>query len=219
MLASEITLDLLLNAYASGFFPMSDDREDEAVFWVDPEERGIFPLEQFHLSKSLKKFIRKSLYKITYNQCFQTILQQCAMPAADRENTWISHDIEALYCELHAAGFAHSIECWHGETLVGGLYGVCLNGCFFGESMFSRKTNASKVALAYLVARLKVGGFSLLDSQFQTEHLKSMGCIEVARADYKMILNNALQNTQADFYLLDDDTPAETILQLITQIS
>lgn len=219
MYADEVTLDLILNAYLNGLFPMSDDRSDKNIFWVDPEERGIFPLNEFHCPKSLKKFIRKAPFKVKINTAFRDVMQACAAPDKGRQSTWISHDIEEIYCDLHEQGFAHSVECWQDDNLVGGLYGVCIRGAFFGESMFSRVANASKVALVYLVARLKKGQFSLLDSQFQTDHLKTLGCVEMQKQDYKIVLNHAIANEDADFYSLSADTSPSDVLQLITQTS
>lgn len=219
MLAADITLDLLLNSYASGVFPMSDSRDDNSIFWLDPDMRGIFPLDGFHCPKSLKRFIRKQPFTVTYNKAFQDVVQNCAAQYQGRSETWISREIEDLYCGLNACGFAHSIECWQEDQLVGGLYGVCLRGGFFGESMFSKVSNASKVALVYLMARLNHGKFTLLDTQFQTDHLKSLGCIEIAREDYKILLKEAMDNQTADFYSLPDDASVETILQESTQMS
>lgn len=222
MFAEEVTLDLLVNAYLNGLFPMSEGRDDTTLFWVEPEERGIFPLDGFHVSRSLKKLIKKQPFTVKINTAFKAVMQACAESDAGRETTWISHPIEDLYSQLHEHGLAHSVECWQDDTLVGGLYGVCLRGGFFGESMFSRQPNASKVALVYLIARLNKGGFTLLDSQFQTDHLATMGCVEMDQADYKILLKQAIENEKADFYSLPTDfgsTSASTILQLSTQTS
>src|SRR5919112_816410 len=180
--------DLLLRAYAIGVFPMSDSRDAEEVFWVEPRRRAILPLERFRLSRSLRKTIRSGEYAVTRDTAFAEIVRRCAQ----REETWINGDIEASYRLLHARGHAHSIECWHEGELAGGLYGVSLGAAFFGESMFSARRDASKVALAWLVARLRVGGYKLLDCQFMTEHLRSLGAIEVTQKDYVSILSAAL---------------------------
>jgi leucyl/phenylalanyl-tRNA---protein transferase len=180
--------DLLLRAYAIGVFPMSDSRDAGEVFWVEPRRRAILPLERFRLSKSLRKTIRSGEYRVTRDTAFAEIVRRCA----DRDETWINADIEASYRLLHERGHAHSIECWHGSELAGGLYGVSLGAAFFGESMFSARRDASKVALAWLVARLKVGGFLLLDCQFMTDHLRSLGAVEVAQEDYLVLLDSAL---------------------------
>ena len=184
--------DLLLRAYSIGVFPMADSRVADDVYWVEPQKRGILPLDRFRLSRSLAKSIRSDRFAITADQAFTEVVFECARSTADRPDTWINPAIENAYADLHRRGHAHSIEAWHEGRLVGGLYGVKLGGAFFGESMFSRESNASKVALAYLVARLKVGGFRLLDCQFITDHLKSMGAIEVSRDDYVGLLDAAL---------------------------
>ncbi|HEX8063335.1 MAG TPA: leucyl/phenylalanyl-tRNA--protein transferase [Allosphingosinicella sp.] len=180
--------DLLLRAYAIGVFPMSDSRDAPDVFWVEPRRRAILPLDRFRLSRSLRKTIRSGEYRITRDTAFAEIVRRCAQ----REETWINSDIEESYGLLHARGHAHSIECWHGGDLAGGLYGVCLGAAFFGESMFSARRDASKVALAWLVARLKVGGYRLLDCQFMTDHLRSLGAVEVTQEDYLALLESAL---------------------------
>ncbi|MCG8493889.1 MAG: leucyl/phenylalanyl-tRNA--protein transferase [Sneathiellales bacterium] len=197
---------------------MSESRDDPELFWVDPERRGIFPLDQFHVPKSLAKFIRKSQFEIRIDTCFRQVMKECAAPVGERSNTWINRTILDLYTELHLQGNAHSIECWKDEKLVGGLYGVSFAGAFCGESMFSRETNASKVALVYLVARLIHGGFKLLDTQFLTEHLASMGAVEISREEYHRRLDEAL-STEGDFYSLPFETPSSGILQSITQTS
>ncbi|MEA3051986.1 MAG: leucyl/phenylalanyl-tRNA---protein transferase [Sphingomonadales bacterium] len=180
--------DLLLRAYAIGVFPMSDSRDADEVFWVEPRRRAILPLERFRLSRSLRKTIRSGEYRVTCDTAFPEIVRRCA----EREETWINGEIEESYRLLHERGHAHSIECWHEGELAGGLYGVNLGAAFFGESMFSARRDASKVALAWLVARLKVGGYTLLDCQFMTEHLKSLGAVEVTQQDYLALLESAL---------------------------
>jgi leucyl/phenylalanyl-tRNA--protein transferase len=180
--------DLLLRAYAIGVFPMSDSRDAPEVFWVEPRRRAILPLEQFRLSRSLRKTVRSGEYRVTRDTAFAEVVRRCA----EREETWINADIEESYGLLHARGHAHSIECWHEGELAGGLYGVALGAAFFGESMFSARRDASKVALAWLVARLRVGGYRLLDCQFMTDHLRSLGAIEVVQEDYLALLESAL---------------------------
>ncbi len=180
--------DLLLRAYAIGVFPMSDSRDAADVFWVEPRRRAILPLEHFRLSRSLRKTIRSGEYRVTRDTAFGEVVRRCA----EREETWINADIEESYRLLHARGHAHSIECWHGDELAGGLYGVGLGAAFFGESMFSARRDASKVSLAWLVARLKVGHFTLLDCQFITDHLASLGATQVSRAAYVALLSSAL---------------------------
>lgn len=187
-----INLDLLLQAYANGIFPMSDARDDPDTFWIEPEYRAILPLEGFRLSKSLGKTLRQDRFTVTSDTAFAQVISTCAESRPDREDTWINPDIENAFCELHALGRAHSVECWIGDRLVGGLYGLALGRAFFGESMFSRETDASKIALAWLVARLKIGGFVLLDCQFMTEHLSSMGAVEITQTNYLELLEAAL---------------------------
>ena len=184
--------DLLLRAYTVGVFPMADSRRAKDIFWVEPKKRGILPLDGFHLSRSLAKTLRSERFCVTADQDFSAVVRRCAEPTPLRPDTWINPEIERAYAALHARGHAHSIECWQGDDLVGGLYGVKLAGAFFGESMFSRVRDASKVALAYLVCRLKVGGFRLLDCQFITDHLATMGAIEIERDRYVGLLDAAL---------------------------
>ncbi|MBL4836813.1 MAG: leucyl/phenylalanyl-tRNA--protein transferase [Kordiimonadaceae bacterium] len=215
-----ITPNILLQAYASGLFPMAEDRKDAALFWVDPEERGIIPFSSFHVPRSLAKRVRQEAYTITVDTAFLDVVTACAMPARGRETTWISGRIEALYTDLHSRGFAHSVECWLNDELVGGLYGVSLAGAFFGESMFSTRTDASKVALVHLVARLIVGGYHLLDTQFITNHLKQFGAQEIPRQEYQVLLKDALQAESAEFHQFKGElVSGSTILQLITQTS
>jgi leucyl/phenylalanyl-tRNA---protein transferase len=167
---------------------MSDSRDAREVFWVEPKRRAILPLDAFHLSRSLRKTLRTGRFDVTRDAAFEAVVTRCA----ERAETWINAQIEASYLELHRLGHAHSVECWQEDELVGGLYGVKLGGAFFGESMFSTRPNASKVALAWLVARLRVGGFSLLDCQFMTDHLRSLGAVEVTQKDYVVMLSSAL---------------------------
>lgn len=168
--------ELLLRAYTAGIFPMSESRDDPNVFWVDPKERGVLPLDKFHVPRSLRKLVRKAPFEVRADTAFEDVLDFCAEPGQGREETWINEPIRNAMLQLFDLGFAHSLECWQEDDLVGGLYGVSLRGAFFGESMFSRKTDASKVALVHLVARLRLGGFKLLDAQFTTDHLARFGC-------------------------------------------
>ncbi|MDG1858168.1 MAG: leucyl/phenylalanyl-tRNA--protein transferase [Emcibacteraceae bacterium] len=216
-----ITPELLLNAYMQGIFPMTEGPDSNDVFWVDPEERGIFPLDDFHVPKSLAKKIKRNEFDVRINTAFREVMRHCATPTdnEDRKSTWINDMILTKYAELHDMGYAHSIECWQGDELVGGLYGVSLNGAFCGESMFHWVTDVSKVALVYLVARLKVGGYSLLDTQFVTDHLSQFGAIEIPRKEYRVRLKEALENETSDFYSLPDDADGSTILQSVTQTS
>lgn len=212
--SKKITPELLLHGYASGVFPMADGVDDPEVYWVDPKKRGIIPVDRFHVSRSLVRRIKRAQYNVTVDQCFAAVVAACA----DRAETWINAEIFDLYSQLHALGFAHSIEVMDGDTLVGGVYGVALNGAFFGESMFSIRTDTSKIALTYLVARLKFGGFSLFDTQFQTAHLESLGAVEVSRTDYHHQLEQALL-LKADFFKLPTDTQPSGILHLSNHTS
>lgn len=189
-----VTPELLLHAYASGIFPMSEGRDDPDVFWVEPDERGILPLARLHIPRSLAKVIRKAPFELRLDTAFREVMQACAETGAYRKDTWISEGIEDLYCTLFDMGFAHSVECWQNDTLVGGLYGVSLRGAFFGESMFHRQTDASKVALVHLVASMLNSGYKLLDVQFQTDHLRQFGVREVTIPEYKDLLADALQS-------------------------
>lgn len=184
--------DLLLRAYASGVFPMAEEEDDPEIYWVRPEKRGIIPLEDFHVSRSLAKAIRQQKYQIKMNTDFAGVLRGCANGEGERELTWINDPIKASCMRLHALGQAHSVEAWDGERLVGGLYGISLGRAFFGESMFSRERDTSKLCLAFLVEHLKSRGFILLDTQFITDHLKSLGAIEITRKDYEKRLEEAL---------------------------
>jgi leucyl/phenylalanyl-tRNA--protein transferase len=186
---SDITAELLLSAYARGVFPMADSREADEVFWVDPRRRGVLPLTGFHVSRSLARRMRRGDYSVSLNQDFPGVLDACA----DRPETWINAEIRALYLDLHARGFAHSLEIGRDGRLIGGVYGVALNAAFFGESMFSRATDASKLALAHLTDHLAARGFTLFDTQFLTPHLASLGAIEIGRAVYHRRLAEALR--------------------------
>ncbi|QUJ77367.1 leucyl/phenylalanyl-tRNA--protein transferase [Sulfitobacter albidus] len=209
----EVTPELLLHGYSVGIFPMAESRDDPEMFWVDPRLRGILPLDGFHLSRSLRRAMRRCPWEIRINTDFAGVVQGCA----DRDDTWINAEIFDLYTALHREGRAHSLEVWEGETLVGGVYGVVLGAAFFGESMFSRRTNASKVALACLVDRLRTGGFTLFDTQFLTPHLASLGGVEITRAEYHAKLAHA-KTRNARFTAPPPATPQE-VVQRMTQIS
>jgi leucyl/phenylalanyl-tRNA---protein transferase len=198
---------MLLKAYAAGVFPMADTREAAEVYWVEPDRRGVLPLDGFRLSKSMAKVLKSGRFETTADAAFADVVKLCAEAAEDRPVTWINSQIEVAVGQLHAAGHAHSIETWEGGQLVGGLYGISLGGAFFGESMFSRVTNASKVALAHLIARLRVGGYQLLDCQFITPHLATMGAIEIGKADYLAQLYAALP-ISGDYSVLDSSYAA-----------
>ena len=207
---TELTPDLLLRAYTIGLFPMAETAEDPELFWVDPERRGVIPLDTFHVPRSLRKVVRRGTFEISVDRDFFGVLDGCAEITDKRRATWINSEIVRLYGDLHRRGFAHSVECWRDGKLVGGLYGVALGGAYFGESMFSRETDASKVALVHLVVRLIRGGFTLLDTQFVTPHLAKFGAIEISRAAYRRQLARALEiNAQFPRAL---DPEAEAIL-------
>ncbi|MEN0079579.1 MAG: leucyl/phenylalanyl-tRNA--protein transferase [Pseudomonadota bacterium] len=210
----QITPELMLRAYTSGIFPMSEARDDPDIFWVDPQRRGIMPVDGFHISRSLRRALRSGDFTVTLNRDFTGVVEGCA----DRAETWINDEIASLYLALHVSGHAHSIEVWQGERLVGGVYGVALGAAFFGESMFSRVSNASKVALAYLVARLRIGGFELFDTQFLTTHLASLGGIEISRPDYHDRLRQALHG-EADFFAQPEPVVLQDVLQPSTHTS
>ena len=190
---TKLSPELLLQAYSVGVFPMAESRHADFLHWIDPIRRGIIPLDGFHVPRRLRRTIRRGTFEVTCNLDFDMVMRKCAEPAFDRPDTWINDEILRLYAGLHFRGHAHSVECWHNGELAGGLYGVSLGGAFFGESMFSRVTDASKVALVYLVAYLRKGGFQLLDSQFVTKHLEQFGAVEVSRAAYQAVLQEALR--------------------------
>lgn len=212
----------LLNCYRRGVFPMADSREDMRLFLMDPDIRGVLPLDRFHIPKRLAKTVRQDPFRVTVDTSFNRVIEACAEPHPSRPATWINDAILNLYGALHRKGFAHSVECWTEDgELVGGLYGVALGGAFFGESMFSRATDASKVALVHLVARLKTGGYQLLDAQFHNPHLEQFGLEEISRDDFRDQLWRALR-VNADFYSLTSkgaSSDGSTSLQAITQIS
>ena len=189
---TNITPDLLIEAYKIGVFPMANNQDDAKIDFFDPDPRGIIPLESFHVSRSLRKLIRKGIFKVTYDAAFPSILEGCSQTSQNRPTTWINHEIKTVYKQLFDMGYCHSIEIWCEKSIVGGLYGVSIGAAFFGESMFSLKSNASKVALVHLVASLKQEEFVLLDSQFTNEHLVQFGAINISRADYKKRLSLAI---------------------------
>lgn len=214
----EVTPDLMLRAYRAGWFPMAETRHGQRLHWVDPEKRGIMPLDHFHVPRRLLRTVLSDAFQVTTNQDFRAVIASCAGPAPGREDTWINPEIERLFTTLHETGYAHSVESWQGGVLVGGLYGVALGGAFFGESMFSRARDASKVALVHLVARLIAGGFVLLDAQFMTEHLAQFGTEEISRAVYRRRLAKALA-VRGEFQRLPAATTGAAALQVISQAS
>jgi len=209
-----LTPTLLLQGYAAGIFPMADSRESAEIYWVDPQMRGVLPLDGFHLSRSLARRIMRGGFTVSLNTDFASVVSACA----DREETWINDEISELYGQLHTAGFAHSLEIRSDDTLIGGVYGVALGGAFFGESMFSRATDGSKIALAYLVARLRATGFTLLDTQFITPHLQSLGGVEISRKAYHEQLRKALK-VQANIMANSPMPTAQDVAQRNTQTS
>ncbi len=188
----ELTPELLLRAYTVGVFPMAESRDAETISWIDPRNRGILPLDALHVPKSLRKTIRKQVFDVRCNTAFAEVVRECAKRTTGRRETWINTQIEDAVTRLNEMGYAHSVECWLDDKLVGGLYGVALGGVFFGESMFARATDASKVALVHLVARLRIGRFKLLDTQFTTEHLRRFGAIDVPAREFLIKLESAL---------------------------
>ncbi|MDG2270060.1 MAG: leucyl/phenylalanyl-tRNA--protein transferase [Alphaproteobacteria bacterium] len=213
-----LTPQLLLGAYASGIFPMAESRHDPDLYWIDPDMRGIIPLESFHIPRRLRKTLRTSPYDIRCDSDFIGTIRACAEPQGERAETWINDEIEQLYDALFEMGFAHSVECWENDILVGGLYGVSVGGAFFGESMFTRVRDASKVALCHLAARLRKSGYVLLDSQFVTDHLRQFGTIEIDRAEYKAQLAKALR-VNADFQPELLTAELDAFIQSTTQTS
>jgi leucyl/phenylalanyl-tRNA---protein transferase len=197
--ADHLTPDILLRAYAAGLFPMAESAEDPDIFWVEPEIRGIIPLDDFHVPKRLRRTIRRKPYEIRFNTAFEAVMRGCAAPGPGRPSTWINETIFELYSSLNRMGHAHSVEAWQGDELVGGLYGVSLRAAFFGESMFSRASDSSKICLVYLVERLNARGFRLLDTQFTTEHLKTFGAVDVPRDAYEGLLAEALEGPELGF--------------------
>ena len=210
---SDLTPEILLHGYSIGIFPMAEHCDDPEIFWVDPRRRGVFPLDGFHISRSLSRAMRRTRFTITTNTAFNDVVAGCA----DRADTWINAEIFSLYAQLHTLGHAHALEVWEDDMLVGGVYGVTLGRAFFGESMFSRRDNASKIALACLVDRLNRGGFTLFDTQFLTPHLASLGAQEITRAAYHARLEMALMKT-ADF-TAPAAASAQEVVQRMTQMS
>src|SRR6202171_6119989 len=204
--SSEITPEVLLRAYACGIFPMAESADDPTLFWVEPEMRGVIPLDGFRISSRLARTVRSDALTVTVNTAFKAVIAGCAAPQAGRDDTWINKRIRDLYIGLHELGHSHSVEVWENDDLVGGLYGVSLGRAFFGESMFHRARDASKVALVHLVARLITGGFQLLDTQYVTEHLRSFGAVEISRRRYRALLDKAIAG-RADFRKLPLDRP------------
>ncbi len=215
---SELTPETVLSAYASGIFPMAESADADSIFWVDPQKRGIIPLDGFHVSRRLARDVKRDKFAVRVDTAFESVIANCAEPGAERGSTWINDTIIEAFTELFDLKVAHCVECWRGETLVGGLYGLSLGGVFFGESMFSVERDASKIALVHLVARLRHGGFNLLDTQFITDHLKTFGAVEISRASYHRELARAMTG-DGDFYSLPAGTSGRDVMQLITQIS
>jgi len=200
----EITPDILLRAYSIGLFPMAESAEDQNLFWIDPEARGVFPLDGMIVSRKLARIIRSDRFEVRIDHDFEAVIDACASVGEGREKTWINHRIKKLYGQLFELGRVHTVEAWRGGVLAGGLYGVALGGAFFGESMFHRQRDASKVALVHLAGRLVAGGFSLLDTQFVTPHLQSLGAIEVSKETYRLMLADAV-GQRGDFLVWPKD--------------
>jgi leucyl/phenylalanyl-tRNA--protein transferase len=214
----EITPQVLLKAYAVGIFPMAESADDPGLYWIEPESRGIMPLDGFHLPRRLRRTVAQETYEVRIDHDFEAVIAGCAAPAEGRPKTWINERIRRLYGDLYALGYCHTVETWKDGRLVGGLYGIALGAAFFGESMFSRERDASKVALVHLVARLRASGFRLLDAQFTTNHLKQFGAIDVDRQRYHRLLEKALAE-EADFYRSAGGATVEELLQSLSQTS
>ena len=212
-MSTVITPQILLRAYACGIFPMAEDGGDSALYWIEPEERGILPLQTFHVPRSLAKTVRRQIYTVRIDTAFDAVMDGCAAVTGKRTSTWINSRIKSLYGQLHKMGCCHSVECWRDGKLAGGLYGLRIGAAFFGESMFSRQRDASKVALVHLVARLKAGGFKLLDAQFANDHLKQFGLEVISRDEYRMILEPSLA-LDGDFSDFDRDNDPNEVLRL-----
>ena len=229
----EITPQVLLKAYSCGIFPMAESADNNALYWIEPERRGILPLDAVHIPKSLARTIRRGGFEVKINNDFDAVIEGCAEPRAGRRSTWINGRIRSLYRELFALGHCHTVEVWQNGELTGGLYGVHIGRAFFGESMFSRARDASKIALVYLIARLKHGGFTLLDTQFITDHLERFGAVEISRQAFQQRLETALNCSQGSsagdgrdaatsdgsFSALSDGTPPTDVLQLVSLAS
>jgi leucyl/phenylalanyl-tRNA---protein transferase len=210
---STITPQVLLKAYCAGIFPMAESAEDAALYWIEPETRGVIPLDGLRISRSLRKRVRQRAFDVRVDTAFSEVIGSCAERRAERRTTWINSRIRALYTQLHKLGCCHTVECWQEERLVGGLYGVRIGAAFFGESMFSRAADASKVALVHLVARLNAGGFKLLDAQFVNPHLERLGAVAVAKPLYHEMLEPALVG-EADYFRFTGDRDPEEVLRL-----
>ncbi len=208
----DLTPDMLLRAYSIGVFPMAEDRDDPELVWVDPRMRGIIPMSKFHVPRRLRRTVRNDTFEVTFDRDFAGIIEGCAEATEGRPRTWINSRIVDLYTSLHFKGHGHSVECWQDGDLVGGLYGISLKGVFFGESMFSRATDASKVALVHLAAKLSAGGYAFIDTQFITKHLSRFGAIEVPRNEYRGLLAAALK-IDSEFGVDYDSGDLEAILQ------
>src|SRR5262245_9553452 len=213
-----ITPELLLRAYALGVFPMAESRQDKELYWIDPKQRGVLPLDRFHVPHSMRKAARRRRFEIRVDTAFRQVVEGCAESGPRRPDSWINEEILQLYTALHTSGHAHSVEAWRNDRLAGGLYGVAIGAAFFGESMFSRETDASKIALLHLVTRLRCGGFELLDTQFVTKHLARFGVIEIPRQRYQELLQRAISHT-ANFYCEVPESALEELMQSSTQIS
>lgn len=214
----EITPHVLLKAYACGIFPMAESADDPALYWIEPDQRGVIPLDRFHLPRRLARTIRSNKFDVRIDHDFEAVIDACAETAPGRTKTWINEPIRALYGALFRLGHCHTIETWQNNKLVGGLYGIHIGGAFFGESMFHRVRDASTVALTYLAARLVTGGFELLDCQFITDHLRRFGAVEIRREDYSKLLEHA-RNQEGDFYSLAPGASPADILQAVSQTS
>lgn len=210
----EITPQVLLKAYTCGIFPMAESADDPALFWIEPQQRGVLPLETVHIPKRLARTVRQGTFEVRIDTDFEGVISGCAASRPGRRSTWINPKIRALYRDLFEMGYCHTVETWKDGQLVGGLYGVALAGAYFGESMFSTERDASKVALTYLCARLMYGGFSLLDTQFVTEHLRQFGTIEIERAEFHVRLEKALE-LRGDFLRLPNNAPGDQILAIL----
>lgn len=210
----EITPQVLLKAYSCGIFPMAESADDHALYWIEPQHRGILPLDAYHVPRRLARTIRASSFSVRIDTTYDGVIDGCAASRPGRRSTWINSRIRSLYRELFDLGHCHTVEVWNGDRLVGGLYGVALGGAFFGESMFSFERDTSKIALVHLVARLVAGGFTLLDTQFVTEHLRQFGAVEVERGDFQKLLDAALK-VDGDFNRLPRDASAEQVLAVL----
>lgn len=214
----ELTPDMLLRAYAYGVFPMAGSRDGQELHWLDPEWRGIIPLQQVHVPRRLARTIRAERFEVRIDTAFDAVIRACAEPRPGHEDTWINAQIRELYNTLFARGLCHSVECWRGGKLAGGIYGLQMGAMFFGESMFSHQRDASKVALVHLAARLRAGGFQILDTQFLTPHLAQFGGLEISRARYRQLLARTIHQI-CDFYSLPGDISGAGVLQSITEMS